>query len=450
MSEQHDVRMLRDHFKKALILENPHPSLDRYLTAMGIEVERLDESVTLNEDEVVRILEEGQHDLLFKRSRFEVNERVLKASKHLAAVMLCCIGDDSVDREACAREGVLVMNDPVSNGRSVVEMVLGEMICLARRIFDADRDGRSHLWTKNSKERYELKGKNLAIIGLGNIGKQVAQVAEAFGMRVFFYDTRELAREVGMALGWTSCATLSEAFRVADVVTVHVGAEDHRGRSNRDMLSYEHLANFGADREPSSPRIFINAARGFLYNPEDLKRAVEEGHVRRAAVDVFPEEPGSSDDPWSNPYADFASVVTTPHIGAATEEAQPRIAQHVANTTQLFLEQGLVRDCVFSPGQTIGVETDGACTILTVIHSDQRGTKKAVDDAIFEAGLNNLRSSHRDFPDYGFAYEVAAIDRPLDTKQLHELVAHAQAITGDVRAVRAIRQIPLRAEGCNE
>src|SRR5690554_5652145 len=345
MAKIDGVRFLNVQFKKALILEGPDPSLDGYLLEQGIEPDRRD---TQDEDEVVQILKEGQHDLIFKRSRFLINERVLQASENLAAIMLCCIGDDSVDREACAREGVLVMNDPVSNGRSVVEMVLGEMICLARRIFDADRDGRAHLWSKNSKERYELKGKNLSIIGLGNIGKQVAQVAEAFGMRIFFYDTRELAREVGIALGWTSCATLSEAFRVADVVTVHVGAEDHRGRSNRDMLTYEHLSNFGADREPSSPRIFINAARGFLYNPEDLKRAVEEGHVRRAAVDVFPDEPGSSDDPWSNPYADVASVVTTPHIGAATEEAQPRIAQHVANTTQLFLEQGLVRDCVFS------------------------------------------------------------------------------------------------------
>ncbi|MFU8807171.1 MAG: 3-phosphoglycerate dehydrogenase, partial [Bradymonadaceae bacterium] len=131
------VRFLKSRFAKALILENPHPSLDRHLAAHGIKPQRLPESATLNEDEVVRILEEGQHDLIFKRSRFEINERVLAASQDLAAVMLCCIGDDSVDKVACAREGILVMNDPISNGRSVVEMVFGEMICLARRIFHA-------------------------------------------------------------------------------------------------------------------------------------------------------------------------------------------------------------------------------------------------------------------------------------------------------------------------
>lgn len=437
------VRILRPRFEKALVLEEPDPSLDGYLRALGIEVERLGPELTEQRDQVLSILREGGHDLIYKRSRFEVDEEVLKASPNLAAVMLCCIGDDSVDKEACARQGVLVTNDPISNGRSVVELVLGEMISLARRLFEADRDGRKHLWTKQSTGRFELKGKNISIIGLGNIGKQVAQVVENFGMNVFFYDNRELAREVGEALGWKACDSLSEAFRVADVVSVHVSAEDYRGRTNRMMISYDHFAQMAADRPGKSPRIFINAARGFLYQPEDLKRAIQEGVVERAAVDVFPEEPGSKSDPWINPYAEEESVLSTPHIGAATEEAQPRIAQHVATTTRLFNTYGTLRDCVFSPGQTIGVDADNAATILTVLHSDQRGTKKAVDDAIYEAGLSNLESSHRDFPEYGFAYDVSAIDRPLNRAQLRALIAKAAELTGEPGAIRAVRQIPI-------
>lgn len=437
------VRLLRPRFQKALVLEDPDPSLDKHLTALGICVERLPQELTENRDEVLRILREGQHDLIYKRSRFEVDEEVLHASENLAAVMLCCIGDDSVDKQAAAKRGVLVMNDPISNGRSVVEMVMGEMICLARRIFEADRDGRHHLWTKHSQGRYELKGKNLSIIGLGNIGKQVAQVAQAFGLNIYFYDTRELAREVGETLGWTACESLAEAFRVADAVSVHVSAEDARGRSNRELITFEHFQLLGADRPSKSPRIFINAARGFLYDPADLKEALHQGYVGRAAVDVFPVEPGSKKDLWVNPFAEEEHVISTPHIGAATEEAQPRIAQYMANTTRLFNRYGTVRDCVFSPGQVIGVDAEKAQTILTVIHSDQRGTKKAVDDAIFEAGLNNLESSHRDFPDYGFAYEVSAIDRPLNRKQLRELVRMAAELTGDPRAIRVVRQIPL-------
>ncbi len=437
------VRILRPHFEKALILEEPDPSLDRYLASLGIRAERVAPELTQKPDEVLRLLKEGEHDLLYKRSRFEVDEEVLKASPNLAAIMLCCIGDDSVDKEACSRNGVLVMNDPVSNGRSVVEMVMGEMICLARRIFEADRHGRRHLWTKESTRRFELKDKNLSIIGLGNIGKQVAQVADAFGMNIYFYDVRELSREVGEALGWTACDSLEEAFRMADVVTVHVSAEDPRGSSNRRMFKYEHFAQMGAERPEENPRIFINAARGFLYEPDDLKHAISEGHIASAAVDVYPEEPGSADDPWTNPYADDDGVVTTPHIGAATEEAQPRIAHYMATTTQMFNRYGTVRDCVFSPGQIIGVDAGRAATILTVIHSDQRGTKKAVDDAIFEAGLNNLESAHRDFPDYGFAYDVNAIDRPMNRAQLKALVEAATELTGDDHAIRAVRQIPV-------
>ncbi len=444
MSESIDgVRLLRPRFQKALVLEEPDPSLDKHLTALGICVDRLGLELTERREEVLRVLKEGQHDLIFKRSKFEVDEEVLTASENLAAIMLCCIGDDSVDKQAAARQGVLVMNDPISNGRSVVEMVMGEMICLARRIFEADREGRRHLWTKASTGRFELKGKNLALIGLGNIGKQVAQVADAFGLNVYFYDNRELAREVGEALGWRSCDSLAEAFRIADVVSVHVSAEDYRGRSNREMITYDHFAQLAADRPPKSPRIFINAARGFLYDPSDLKRALKDGAVCRAAVDVFPSEPGSQKDKWVNPFAEEAHVISTPHIGAATEEAQPRIAQYMANTTRLFNRYGTVRDCVFSPGQTIGVDADKAATILTVIHSDQRGTKKAVDDAIFEAGLNNLESSHRDFPDFGFAYEVSAIDRPLNRKQLRWLVSKASELTGDPKAIRVVRQVPV-------
>ncbi|MFB6371745.1 MAG: 3-phosphoglycerate dehydrogenase, partial [Bradymonadaceae bacterium] len=108
------VRFLNSNFRKALVLEGPDESLDDYLAEQGIETERYPRGV--DEEKVVERLQQGQHDLLFKRSQFEVNRRVLEASDNLAAVMLCCIGDDSVDKQACGEEGVMCMNDPVSNG----------------------------------------------------------------------------------------------------------------------------------------------------------------------------------------------------------------------------------------------------------------------------------------------------------------------------------------------
>ncbi|MEM9666241.1 MAG: NAD(P)-dependent oxidoreductase [Bacteroidota bacterium] len=441
------MRLLNSRFKRALILEEPHPSLDEYLRQQGILPERLPRAATQDVEAVLQRLQEGQHDLLFKRSRFPVDERVLAASPRLAAVMLCCIGDDSVDKEACAQAGVLVMNDPVSNGRSVAEMVLGEVICMARRIFTANDAGRQHLWTKSSTRRFEVQGKTLGIIGLGNIGKQVAQLCQALGMHIVFHDNADLAREVGVALGWTAVGSMLEVFRESDFVTVHVSAEDRRGRSNEGLITYDHFAQLAAERGANSPRGFINVSRGFLYDPEDLKKALADGHVASAAVDVFPEEPGSKDDTWHNPYAEVDEVVTTPHIGAATQEAQPRIAAHIAGTTRLFHEIGTVRDTVFSPRRSIGVNAERPYWVLTVVHSDRRGTKKALADSIYDAGANNLQSSHRDFPRYGIAYEVNAIDQPLSEAQLQDLVERTRTLSDDPSAIRSIRQFEVTNNG---
>lgn len=441
-----NVRFLNERFQKALILEEPDPSLDDHLREQGIEPERVPKPECYNSEAMVDRLKEEQHDLLFKRSSFVVDEAVVQASDNLAAVMLCCIGDDTVDKHACAREGVLVLNDPVSNGRSVVEMVMGEMIGLARRIFSANEAGREHLWTKDSSGRYELMDKSLSIIGLGNIGKQLARLADAFGMEIYFYDESDVAREVGTTLGWTSCESLTEAFRAGDFVTVHVSAEDPKGQSNEGLLDYDHFRQLGADRSENSPRAFVNAARGFLYDPADLKRAIEDGYVRAAAVDVFPEEPGSEGEDWTNPYADVEEVVTTPHIGAATQEAQPRIASHIATSTRLLNEKGTVRDTVFAPGQTIGVSTEPPYWVLAVVHSDVRGTKKAIDDTIYDAGASNLQSNHYDFPDLGIAYDVSAVDQRLTEQQLHLIIEAAHSLSGDAQAIRAIRHFKVSGE----
>lgn len=434
------TRRLRPHFQRALILENPDSSLDAHLEEQGIAVDRMSESDTLRRDRVIGALKEGKHDLIFKRSRFLVDDEVLEASPNLAAVMLCCIGFDSVDLGACARHGVLVMNDPVSNGRSVAELVVGETILLARRVLSAHEAGRRHVWTKDSARRYEIKGKVLGIIGLGNIGKQVAQLAEAMGMEIVFFDQSELAQEVGRALGWEACQTMDDVFRSADFVTVHVSSEDQRGRSNEGIVEYRHFRQLGADRGERSPRIFINLARGFIFDPSDLTRALSDGHVRGAAIDVFPEEPGSREDPWVNPFAEFDDVVTTPHIGAATEEAQPRIASYVAGTARLLNNLGTVRDSVFAPRQMIGVSAAPPYWALTVVHSDARGTKKAIDDVIYDAGASNIQSTHRDFRAHGIAYDVSAIDRKLDEDDIERLIEEAAAITGDPLAIRSIRQ----------
>ena len=434
-------RTWRDRFSRALILENPDPSLDAELRALGIEPHRV--AAAPDEDTLVRILEEGQHHLIFKRSRVEINARVVAASKSLAGVMLCCIGDDSVDKRACADAGVLVTNDPVSNGRSVAELVIGSLIMLSRRIFDAVGEMNTSVWRKNNRARFEVMNKRLGIVGLGNIGRQVAQLAQAMGMEICFYDCAEVPREVGRAMGFTLCESIEDVFRASDFVSLHVSATDHQGRSNNGLITYEMMHAFSEGND-NKPRVLLNLARGFIIQPDQLLRAVQDGFVQYVITDVFPEEPGpATTEAWHNPYEEEPRIFTTPHIGAATVEAQPRIAKYVARTTQLFSDYGMIRNCVLRDRANIIFDAPPSGAMLSVVHVDTRGTKKAVDDAIYKSGANNLRSAHVDFPEYGIAYDLSALDGPLDSTQCEALVNEACRITKDSTAIRWMRMIDL-------
>jgi D-3-phosphoglycerate dehydrogenase len=426
-------------FQKALVVEAPDPLLDELLSAEGIEVDR--RAAVPDEAQLAGWLAEGGHDLLFKRSRVPVTREVLAAAPRLQAVQLCCIGDDSVDKRACADHGVMVFNDPVSNGRSVVELVIGHLIALSRRLYETYDHTRAGGFDKSQTERFEVRGRVLGVLGLGNIGRATARAAEALGLRILFYDTRAVAQEVGTEMGWEAAPSMEALFRGSDMVSVHVSAEDARGRSNRALITRDHLLQLAADRPGNSPRLFLNLARGFLYEPEDLLHAIEQKAVRRAAVDVYPAEPRGA-GPWHNPYATEPRVATTPHLGAATVDAQPRIARRVAQTIGAFSARGAIRDCTFRPRLNLDLgELEAGNALLSVVHSSVRGSRKAVQDAIFESGANNLSTVHQDFEDYGVAYDLLALDRPLSADQLAGIAAHAADVTREPGAVRALRQV---------
>ena len=426
--------------ERALVVENPHPSIKTLLEERGVTVEWLDASPS--EEELIQHLQAGRHQVLFKRSRVAVSRRVVEACPSLLAIQLCCIGDDSVDKQACADEGVLVFNDPVSNGRSVVELVIGQLIGLSRQLFETFDATHQGIWQKTAVERYEIRGKMLGVYGLGRIGRGTARAAEALGMNVQFWDNREVAQEVGQEMGWVLAESPEKLFASSDAVTMHVSAADTHGSSNEDLLPRKLLETLGSERPENSPRIFINAARGLLFKPEWLIDAVRGGQIRRAAVDVYPNEPGNNTSGWNNPYAGEPRIATTPHIGAATQEAQPRIARRVCQTLRAYSEFGAVRDCVFSPRTVISMtdELPGRA-LLFVVHATTRGTKRALDDSIYAAQADNLRSAHRDFPRWGIALDVNLLDRPLTAQQLEALVQRMQTETGDPNAVRLVRQV---------
>ena len=434
------ARICTEHLSRALVVEGPHESLDHYLTEADIEITRL--SAVPDEDALIAELQRTGAQVLFKRSRVPVTRRIVEACPDLYVVQLCSIGTDSVDLPSCAEHGVMVFNDPVSNGRSVVELAMGHIISLSRRLFETDVAMNRHQFEKSASGRFEVLGKVLGIVGLGNIGRQVAKAAQGLGMDVQFFDSREVAETVGIEMGWRSCDSLESLFRTSDVVSVHTSAHDARGVDNQGLLN-DLLSQLGAERPEPSPRIFLNLARGNLHSTEALLAAVNQGAVRRAAVDVFPEEPAPGQTDWQNPYAGEPRVSCTPHIGASTLEAQPRIARRVAKTFLQFSRTGALRDCVYAPRTTIDLgPASGGAAGLAVVHSVSRGTKKAVDDAIFEAEVSNLGSSHRDFAN-GIAYDLSLLDRPLPPEELTALVDRAATLANDPRAIRSIRQIPL-------
>lgn len=436
------ARIYTGPIKRALVLENPADVLDEQLEGAGVSVTRL--ASIPSTDELIERLQKERTQVIFKRSRTPVTRRLIESCPDLLAVYLCCIGDDSVDKQACADNGVLVFNDPVSNGRSVVELVITHLISLSRRLYVTNQRCNDGHWDKNNQERYEVLGKRVGVLGLGNIGRSVARVCSALGMDVFFFDTRQVSRELGHELGWQICDSMEQLFRSVDYVTVHLSAKDIEGNSNADLLSAELLSQLGAERPENSPRIFLNLSRGFIHTTDALRQAVTSGRIRRAAVDVYPSEPKGGED-WVNPYQDLPQIAVTPHIGASTQEAQPRIARHVSKTFQSFSDHGAIRDCVFRPRMTLNLSAYSAPgqVILAVVHGTARGTKRAIGDAIYQAGASNLASVHKDFVKLGVAYDLALIDHALDQQELESLVQAAAESTGDENAIRSIRQIIL-------
>ncbi|MCP4806485.1 MAG: 3-phosphoglycerate dehydrogenase [Proteobacteria bacterium] len=436
------ARIVTGPLTRAVVVEDPHADLDGLLLAGGFtSVVRLPAAPP--QDELIAALVDNRAQVLFKRSRVPVTRAVIEAAPDLVSIQLCCIGDDSIDKEACAEHGVLVFNDPISNGRSVVELALGHLVGLSRRLYETYDDTNDRIWEKNNRERYEVRGKVLGIVGLGNIGRATARLAEQFGMRVLFHDSREVAQEIGSEMGWSSQPTIEAVFRNSDFVSLHMSAVDSQGASNAGCITRDILFSLGADRPENSPRLFLNLSRGFLHDPQDLLDAVAAGRVRRAAVDVYPVEPRKNGPGWDNPYADEPRIATTPHIGAATQEAQPRIARRVSATTLAFSQHGSIRDCVFSPRTKIDVadgHRDGRA-VLVVVHATTRGTKKALDDAIYEAGSDNLRSTHRDFSRWDVAVDVSLLDRPLSDAGLKRILERTRELTGEQDAVRLVRQI---------
>jgi D-3-phosphoglycerate dehydrogenase len=353
---------------RALLLEDIHPDAVKILDGQGWSVTSLDGA--LDEGKLIEALD-GVH-LLGIRSKTTVTPEVLKAAPDLLAIGAFCIGTNQIDLGVAGESGVAVFNAPFSNTRSVVELAVAEIIALTRHLTDKSTKLHDGIWDKSAIGSHEIRGKNLGIIGYGNIGTQLSVLAENLGMSVFFFDTADR-----LALGNARrCGTMEELLDLADVVTLHVD-----GRSGNSGLFGE--AEFAKMRQGS---IFLNLSRGFVVDHEALRDHLVSGHLAGAAVDVFPEEPERRGQTFESTLRGLPNVILTPHIGGSTEEAQQDIGHFVAGKLRDYVITGGTRLSVNLPELALDRNTD--LHRLLYLHRNTPGVLAKMNGTLADHGVN--------------------------------------------------------------
>ena len=398
--------------QRALLLENIHPDATAALTKVGYEVET--RKGALSEDELIGAL--PGVSLLGIRSRTHVTDRVLAAAPDLVAVGAFCIGVNQVDLAAASRHGVAVFNAPFSNTRSVVELVLAEIISLARRLPEKNAKMHQGEWDKSAAGSHEVRGRRLGIVGYGNIGAQLSVLAENLGMSVYFYDIADK-----LALGNARrCGTLTELLESVETITLHVD-----GRPGNSGLFGD--AEFAA-MQPRS--LFLNLSRGFVVDHEALRRNIESGHIAGAAIDVFPEEPKGSGDEFTSVLCGLPNVILTPHVGGSTEEAQQDIGEFVAGKLTDYISAGSTSLSVNLPA--IALPTAPCTHRLVHIHQNVPGVLASINRILADHRVNVEGQMLGTRDDIGYA--ITDIGSEYSAEVLAQL--HAMDVTIRLRTIR--------------
>lgn len=317
---------------RVLLLEGVHDSAVKLFETAGYtNIQRLPKAL---DPDALKAAIQGVH-LLGIRSRSELTEEIFAAADRLIAVGCFSVGVNQVDLEAARRQGVPVFNAPYSNTRSVAELVIGEIVMLLRGVFPRSVAAHRGEWRKSATNSQEVRGKTLGIIGYGNIGSQLSTLAEAMGMRVIYFDQTDKLRH-----GNTEPAeSLDDLLARSDVVSMHVPET----AATHGMIGAAQLARMKAGS------FLINNSRGTVVDIDALAASLRGGHLRGAAIDVFPEEPASNADRFDSPLQGIDNVILTPHVGGSTEEAQERIGAEVARKLVDFSDIGATTGAVNFP-----------------------------------------------------------------------------------------------------
>ena len=306
------------------------------------------------------------------RSRTRLTADVFAAAGRLQAVGCFCIGTNQVDLGSALARGIPVFNAPYSNTRSVAELVIGQSILLLRGIPRKNALLHRGIWEKAAKGSFETRGKKLGIVGYGNIGSQLSVLAESMGMKVFLYDIM-----TKLPLGNASqVGSLEELLETCDVISLHVPETPQ----TQNMIGAGELGRM----KPGS--ILINASRGTVVDIEALAEVLESGHLAGAAIDVFPKEPGSNDEPFDSPLTRFDNCLLTPHIGGSTMEAQENIGVEVAEKLVTYSDNGSTFTAVNFP--EVALPAHPGKHRLLHIHENVPGILSEINSIFSTSGIN--------------------------------------------------------------
>lgn len=361
------------------------------------------EQRNISEDDLVKVIPE--YDALIIRSETRVTERVISAACNLKIIGRAGTGLDNIDVNAATRKGIVVMNAPESNTISAAEHTISMLLCLSRNILQAHLSLKKGIWDRKKFIGTEVYGKILGVIGLGRIGSQVAKRAQCLGMKVMAYDpftSREKAEEMGLVL-----CSLDELVSTVDYLTIHAPLTEH----TRALIGEREFSLM-----KSGIRL-INCARGGIVNEDALYRAIKNGRVKGAALDVF-----ESGKPLGSPLLELDSVIATPHLGASTEEAQVRVAEDIVDQIIGALKTGEVRNAVNIPSFPMYLQKKIGGYLSLV---EKMGALAA---QLMEGNLNTVEAIYKgDLADYEVKPLTAAIMKGILSSILKEGVNYVNA-----------------------
>ncbi|PSN59856.1 D-3-phosphoglycerate dehydrogenase-like protein [Corynespora cassiicola Philippines] len=371
---------------KVLLLENVNTTGVDILKGQGYQVETLKSS--LPEDQLIEKIRDVH--VIGIRSKTKLTERVLKEAHNLIVIGCFCIGTNQVDLQYAASQGIAVFNSPFSNSRSVAELVISEIIALARQLTDRSMELHNGTWNKVSKGCWEIRGKTLGIVGYGHIGSQLSVLAESMGMSVIYYDVLTM-----MGLGTArQVTTLDDLLDQADFVSLHVPELPE----TKNLIGKKELEKM------KDGSYLINNARGTVVDIPALIEAMRSGKLAGAAIDVFPNEPAGNGDyftndlnSWAKDLLSLKNLILTPHIGGSTEEAQSAIGVEVATALVRYVNEGATLGAVNIPELSLrGLTLDEPnCVRVVYIHKNVPGVLRQVNAILHQHNIERQTTEGR-------------------------------------------------------